>query len=134
MHQSRLHPPYQVEYYEDKFRDHVQKGQILDLEAEVIKKDGSIVPVFISAGVISLQGKEVIQGLFKNISNEKMILDLMKEIVTKKLIEKAKGTLMVRHKIGKKEAMRRLQKESRRQRKKIKEIAQSVISSELVLA
>ncbi len=76
----------------------------------------------------------VIQGLFKNISNGKIILDLKKEIATKKLIEKAKGILMDRHKIGEKEAMRRLQKEGRRQRKKIKEIAQAVISSELILA
>ncbi len=50
------------------------------------------------------------------------------------MIEKAKKILMDRHKIGEKEAMRRLQKESRRQRKKIKEIAQAVISSELILA
>ncbi len=75
----------------------------------------------------------MIQGLFKNISYEKMILDLKHEIATKKLIEKAKGILMDRYKIGEKEAMRRLQKESRRQRKKIKEIAKAVISSELLL-
>ena len=103
------------------------------MEAEVIKKDGSIVPVFISASVISLQGKEVIQGIFKDISDEKMILDLKKEIATKKLREKAKGILIDRHKIGEKEAMRRLQKEGRRQRKKIKAIAQAVISSESIL-
>jgi AmiR/NasT family two-component response regulator len=40
---------------------------------------------------------------------------------------------MDRYKISEKEAKRRLQKESRRQRKKIKEIAQAVISSEIIL-
>lgn len=103
------------------------KGRVLDLEAEVIRKDGRIVPVFIIASVISLHGKEVILGLFRDITEEKVILDLRKEMAVRKLIEKAKGVLMDRHKISEKEAMRRLQKESRRQRKKIKEIAQGVI-------
>jgi PAS domain S-box-containing protein len=133
MHQSELHPPHQAEYYKDKFREHVQKGWVFDLEAEVIKKDGSIVPVFISASTLSIHGKQVIQGLFRDITEEKMILYLKEEIATRKLVEKAKGILMDRYKINEKEAIRRLQKESRRQRKKIKEIAQAVISSELIL-
>jgi two-component system, sporulation sensor kinase E len=133
MHQSELHPPYHVEYYKDKFRTHVQKGRVLDLEAEVITRDGSIVPVFISASVISMHGKEVIQGLFTDISEEKRILQLTEELATKKLIEKAKGVLMHRYNISEKEAMRRMQKESRRQRKKVKQIAQGAISSELEL-
>ena len=86
-----------------------------------------------SGSVISLHGKEVIQGLFRDITEEKKILDLNEEIAARKLIEKAKGILMDHHKISEKEAMRRLQKESRRQSKKIKEIAQGVISSESIL-
>jgi PAS domain S-box-containing protein len=133
MHQSKLHPPHQAEYYKDRFRGHVQKGRILDLEAEVIKRDGRIVPVFISASVISLHGKEVIQVLFKDVTEEKVILDLRKEMAVRRLIEKAKGVLMDRHRISEEEAMRRLQKESRRQSKKIEEIAQGVVSSGLIL-
>ncbi len=133
MHQTRLHHPKMAEYYEKKFRENVETGGVFDLEAEVIKKDESIVPVIISTRVINLGGKEVIQGLFKDISNEKMVLELKKEIIAKKLVEQAKGILMDRYKISEKEAMRRLQKESRRQRKKIREIAQAVISSELIL-
>jgi len=75
----------------------------------------------------------VIQGLFRDITKEKKILDLNEEIAARKLIEKAKGILMDRHNISEKEAVRRLQKESRRQSKKIKEIAQGVISSEIIL-
>jgi len=133
MHQSELYPPHYAEYYRDKFRRHLQKGRILDLKAEIITKDGSIVPVFISLSVITLHGKEVIQGLFRDITEEKRILDLKEEVAARRLIEKAKGVLVDRHKINEKEAMRRLQKESRRQRKKIKEIAQAVISSDLIL-
>ena len=76
MHQPQLHPSRHAEYYKDKFRTLVKEGRVFDLEAEVINKDVRTVPVFISASIISLQGKEVIQGLFNNISNEKMILDL----------------------------------------------------------
>ena len=130
IHQSELHPKSQAQYYKDKFRKHIQKGQIFDLEADVVKKDGSIVPVFISAGVITINGKEVIQGLFRDITKDKRILELKEEIATRKLIEKAKRMLIKRLKISENEAMRQLQKESRRQRKKIKEIAQAVIASE----
>jgi PAS domain S-box-containing protein len=135
MHQIGLHSPRMVEYYKAKFREHVEKAGVgvFDMEAEVIKKDGSIVPVIISARVISLGGEEVIQGLFKDISNEKMVLELKKEMIKRRLVEQAKGILMDRYKISEKEAKRRLQKESRGQRKKITEIAQAVISSELIL-
>jgi PAS domain S-box-containing protein len=133
MHQAQLLSPQHADYYKDKFRRHLEAGYTFDLETEVITKDRRVVPVLISASVIRLRGKEVIMGLFRDISKEKRILDLTEEIATKKVIEKAKGILMDRHEIGEKEAMRRLQKESRRQRRKIKEIAQAVISSELML-
>ena len=122
-----------TEYYEKRFREFIEKGKVFELEAELMKKDGSIVPVIISARVINLGGKEVIQGLFKDISNEKMALELKNEITAKRLVEQAKGILIDRYKISEKEAKRRLQKESRRQRKKIRDIAQAVISSELIL-
>jgi PAS domain S-box-containing protein len=133
MHQTGLHPPRMAEYYKEKFRQHVEKGEIFDMEAEVMKKDGSIIPVIISARVTNLGGKEVVQGLFKDISDEKMLLELKKEITGRNLVEQAKGILMDRYNISEKEAKRRLQKESRRQRKKIREIAQAVISSEIIL-
>jgi len=133
MHQTGLHPPGLAEYYKEKFRENVEKSGYYDLEADVINKDGCIVPVIISTCVINLGGKEVIQGLFKDISNEKIVLELKKEIISKKLVEQAKGILMDHYKISEKEAKRRLQKESRRQRKKIGEIARAVISSELIL-
>jgi len=133
MHQTGLHHPGIAEYHKEKFRKHVEKGEFFDIEAEIMKKDGSIVPVIISGRVINLAGKEVVQALFKDISKEKMVLELKKEIIAKKLVEQAKGILMDRYKISEKEAKRRLQKESRRQRKKIREIAQAVISSELIL-
>ncbi|MGA1870508.1 MAG: PAS domain S-box protein [bacterium] len=130
IHQSEIHPQSKAQYYKDKFRKHIQKGQVFDMQAEVIKKDGNIVPVFISASVITVNGKNVIQGLFRDITADKRILELKEEIAARKLIDKAKRIIMNRFQISEKDAMRQLQKESRRQRKKIKEIARAVISLE----
>ena len=133
MPQSKLHPPEHAEYYEEKLRKYVRKGMVLDLQAEVIRKDGGIVPVFISATVVTIHGRQVMQGLFRDATEERGVLNLAEEITTKHAIDKAKRLLMDRHGISEKEAMSRLQKESRRQRRKIKETAQAVISSELIL-
>jgi hypothetical protein len=102
------------------------------LQAEVIRKDGRIAPVFISANVVNTHGKQATQGIFRDATEEKKVLDLKEEIATEKLIENAKAIIMHRHAISEKEARSRLQKESRRQRRKVKEIAQAVISSELI--
>ena len=133
MHQPDIHPPGKAEYYKNKFKSHVERGYVFDMEAEVIDKDRNIIPVIICAITFHLDGKDLIQGIFKDISKDKMILDLKKELSFRKLVEKAKGILMDRHQISEKEAIKRLQKESRRQRKKVEEIAQAVITCESVL-
>ena len=133
MHQSRLHSPKHVKYYKDIFRKHERGGHTFDLEAEVIKKDGSIISVFISVSGIRLLGKKVIQAIFRDLTEARRASELSEEILARKLIDKAKGILMDRHKISEKEAMSLLQKESRRQSKRIKEIAVGVISSESIV-
>ena len=55
------------------------------------------------------------------------------KLESSKLIYTAKGILMDRYDISEKESLERLQKESRNQRKKIKEIAQAIISSRSIL-
>jgi len=105
----------------------------LDMEAEVMKSDGSIVPVSINAAIIRTNGRKVIQAVFRDISNEKRILELKTEIEGQKLVEKAKVILMDRYKISEKEARKRLQQESRRQRKKMKELSEVVISSQSIM-
>ena len=42
MHQSDLHPSHQAEYYKHKFREHVQKGRVFDLEAVVVRRMGAL--------------------------------------------------------------------------------------------
>ena len=61
------------------------------------------------------------------------LLKLEEKLEDNMLISTAKGILMDRYNISEKESLERLQKESRNQRKKIKEIAQAVISSRSIL-
>jgi PAS domain S-box-containing protein len=133
MHQSQLHPAENVEYYREKFQKHIMNDRVFDLEADVVKKDGSIVPVFIFSNLIDLQGKKVIQGIFRDISKEKIISDLKGELEARKLINRAKAIIANHYKINDSDAMRLLQKESRKQSRKLQEVAQAVISSKFIL-
>jgi PAS domain S-box-containing protein len=133
MHQSRLHPSHDFEYYTQKFQKHIKHDLVYDLEAEVLNKDGSVVPVFICSNLIDLQGKKVIQGIFRDISKEKIISDLKGELEARRMVNKAKAIIAKRYKINDSDAMRLLQKESRKQSRKLNEVAQAVISSKFIL-
>lgn len=69
MHQAQLHPQGKVQYYQEKFRKHIEAGRIVDFNAEVIRSDGSIVPVSISASVMMFKGRKLLQGIFRDITN-----------------------------------------------------------------
>jgi len=133
MHQSKLHPAQDSEYYTKKFQKHIKNALVFDLEAEIVKKDGSAVPVFIYSNLIDLQGQKVIQEIFRDISQEKLISDLKGELASRKLIRKAKAIIARHYKINDSEAMNLLQRESRKQRRKLKEVAQAVIASKFIL-
>jgi PAS domain S-box-containing protein len=66
----QLHPLQKRQYYmKNFFRSHVNSGRINDLrKADIITKDGIIKPVYISAAVMELNGRKVIQGIFRDIS------------------------------------------------------------------
>jgi len=133
IHQIQLHPAEDAEYYRKKFRKHVINDRVFDLEAEVVKKNGAIIPVFICSNLIDLQGERVIQGIFRDISKEKIISDLKDELASRKLIKKAKVIIAKHYKISDSKAMRLLQRESRTQNRKLQEVAQAVISSKFIL-
>ena len=79
MHQSQLHPADRVKYYTEKFFKHVRNNRTVDFEAEIVKKDGTTVPVCISAAVMELQGKKVIQGIFGDITERKLAEERVEE-------------------------------------------------------
>lgn len=62
-------------------------------------------------------------------SQEKEIEELKETIETRKLIERAKGILMDRQRMTEEEAFKRIHFQARNQNKKMKEIAQSIITA-----
>jgi PAS domain S-box-containing protein len=69
----KLHPPAKQDFYRSFFKDHVRQGAVSELRpAEVIRKDGKIIPVLISARVMELDGRSVIQGIFRDASRLKL--------------------------------------------------------------
>lgn len=73
MHQSRFHPPCKAEEYRAKFADHIARGKAADYEGEVIRKDGRIVPVHISAAPVTIGDKRLILGIFRDITARKEV-------------------------------------------------------------
>ncbi len=66
LHQSHLHPRTKKTYYRKHFKTHVRNGQGRDLQIqEVIRKDGTVIPVYISARVMEIDGRKIIAGIFR---------------------------------------------------------------------
>ena len=66
-------------------------------------------------------------------SQSKEITDLKETLETRKLIERAKGILMDRHGLKEEDAFKRIHFQARNQNKKMREIAESIITaSELI--
>jgi two-component system sensor kinase FixL len=92
MHQSMLHPPEDAEYHKKTFKDFVKRGSA-NVEAVVMRKDSTRVPVLISANVFELGGKKIIQGIFRDITERKQMEDKLREYSEKleqKVQEKTK--------------------------------------------
>lgn len=73
---------------------------------------------------------EIAVRRFRQIQGQTQEIDRLKETIeTRKLIERAKGILMDRHKMTEEEAFRRIHFQARNQNRKMKEIAQSIITA-----
>ena len=67
---------------------------------------------------------------YKQIKSQQKEIDELKETLeTRKIIERAKGILMDRHHMSEEEAFKRIHFQARNQNKKMREIAQSIITA-----
>ena len=78
-HQSEIHPPELVEKYKQLFQDHIQKGIIIDEGIIVQRADGTQTPVDISASVVKLGDKTIMQGIFRDVSERLRMARVLKE-------------------------------------------------------
>jgi len=76
--QTTLHPPEKSEYYTNLFKKHLEQKGAVDDEAEIITKSGKIKPVHITASVTNVGGKQIIQGIFRDITERKKMEEELK--------------------------------------------------------
>ncbi|MBI4950203.1 MAG: PAS domain S-box protein [Deltaproteobacteria bacterium] len=73
MHQSRIHPAGREDEYRSMFASHSGKGKLADDEGEVERKDGTVVPVHISAEALVVGEKRLILGIFRDLTETRRL-------------------------------------------------------------
>lgn len=77
MHQAQLHPKRTKDFTLKSFRSHagnaVYPEKSSSVENTVLRSDGSEIPVEIMANTIVIDGRKIIQGVFRDISSRKRI-------------------------------------------------------------
>ena len=78
--QSILHPPGVIKGgLSETFRKHLGEAEGQTLETRIITKGGKIKDVVIKANLIELKGKKFLQGIFRDITEQKKIQDEIKK-------------------------------------------------------
>lgn len=73
LHQTDLHPSEKTEYYAELFKRHIEREGAVDEEAEIITKSGRMKTVHISASLMNVAGRRIIQGSFRDITQLKKV-------------------------------------------------------------
>jgi PAS domain S-box-containing protein len=81
-HQSEVHPPELVKKYNKLFQKHIQKGIVISDGIIVQRADGTKIPVDISASVVKLRGKTILQGIYHDITERKRAEEKLKLTLT----------------------------------------------------
>jgi PAS domain S-box-containing protein len=75
LHQSKIHPPQRETYSRETFTRHVEEARKRvephPLENTISRPDGSEVPVEVLAQLVTIKGKKVLQGVFRDITERK---------------------------------------------------------------
>ena len=79
-HQKALHPAKKSEYYIKMFKEHIACNGAIDDEAEVITKSGKIKPVHITSSVTSIGERQIIQGIFRDITERKKTEKMLQKV------------------------------------------------------
>jgi PAS domain S-box-containing protein len=79
LHQTEIQPQERPEQYTEIFKEHIEALGVFQAELELRHKDGTIVPVEVSASVVDVQGKKIVQGIFRDISDRKQTEKALKQ-------------------------------------------------------
>ncbi len=84
LHQSEIHPPEKGKYPQETFDQQVGEtggGRTRAFENTVLRPDGSEVPVEILTRKVTIKGKKVLQGVFRDITERKMAEQKLEESI-----------------------------------------------------
>ncbi len=83
MHQKQLHPINKKVLTKKTFEQHINEistlNSTLPIENEIVRPDGSLIPVEILASEITIKGKQYIMGTFRDISQRKKTEQALQE-------------------------------------------------------
>jgi PAS domain S-box-containing protein len=71
LHHTQLHPEELAETYREGFKEHVPKEGSVMGDMSISRKDGAVIPVELSEGVIELKGRKVRLGIFREVTDRK---------------------------------------------------------------
>jgi len=73
MHQTEIHPARIEQFVADSFNEHAEKAlskeNLQPIESVILRSDGSEIPVEVLSNNITLNGRNILQGVFRNISD-----------------------------------------------------------------
>lgn len=75
MHQTELHPPNKMEEYLQLFQSRATCEQASNLDCEIVRKDGSSLPVMISSQTLTFGGKSYVLDIFRDLTMFKLMLE-----------------------------------------------------------
>jgi PAS domain S-box-containing protein len=102
-HQSTLHPPENLrEGVSRTFKKHVTQGSSDMLEDQIITKSGQIRDVAIRANRMILNGKDILQGIFRDVTEQKKMENVIQAhyITLKNIIENTSDAIFSIDRMG----------------------------------
>jgi PAS domain S-box-containing protein len=79
MHQSQLHPPEEAGHYRKIFKEHLKNGRAVTEDIYVWRRDGTRVPVEISSSIVEFEGRQLNQGVFRDITERKLNAEALRK-------------------------------------------------------
>ena len=78
LQQTAIFPPERLTQYAEMVQK-LEAGQVFQAELELNHKDDTLVPVEVSATLVDVQGKKIIQGIFRDIRDRKQTETALKQ-------------------------------------------------------
>lgn len=79
MRQTELHPPGLGDRYAGYFRDYIATGKVVPEQMYAYRKDGTEVPIKISASLLRFGGRAYVAGTFRDVTTELQAADVMRK-------------------------------------------------------